>query len=499
MRTAIVVIWGICIAARLSHAGEPETRPDLGQSVVRVVSIYQERDCLQPWQRNPQGCRSGSGCILSGRRVLTNAHVVSDAVFTRVMKSGEGIGYRAKIFHVAHDCDLAMLTVEDDRFWQGTEPLRLGKMPKISDRVAAYGFPIGGDKLSVTNGIVSRIELQEYSNSNMKLLAVQIDAALNAGNSGGPVMKDGRIVGIGFQGISAREADNIGYMIPPPIISRFLDDLKDGAYDGVPSLSIRWQTMENLSMRAFYNMAWHTGVLVTGVSFDGTLDGHVHAGDVLLSVDGRKIDNDGMIPFDGSDRICFEQVVAQKQLNAGIDIEVLRGGNVMAMKCLLRPHAPLVPSISHEPEQSSYYIAGGLVFLPLTQRYVKNLLADEQSCAPVLAEMLQYMESGLPSEERRRVVVLANVLPDDVNSGYHDIRNAVVAKINGRPVRDLNHLVQALNDSGPSYHLIELSQGQQIILNAYTCRNETGRIINEFGIPAVCSNNLKVVVAQRGR
>ncbi|NOZ20435.1 MAG: serine protease [Planctomycetes bacterium] len=492
MRIGTAVIWGVCFVGYLSHAGEPKGQPDFSRSVVRIVSIYQERDYLQPWQRNPQEYRSGSGCILSRRRILTNAHVVSDAIFTRVLKSGEGIGYRAKVLYVAHDCDLAMLTVEDERFWKNTEPLTLGKMPKISDHVAAYGFPIGGDKLSVTNGIVSRIEFQEYINSNMKLLAVQIDAALNAGNSGGPVMKDGRIVGIGFQGISAEVADNIGYMIPPPIVDRFLRDLEDGAYNGVPSLSIRWQAMENPTMQTYYNMGGRTGVLVTGVSYDGTLDGHVHVGDVLLSVDGHKIDNDGMIPFNGSDRICFEQVAAQKQINVGIDLEVLRSGNVLAMKCLLRPHAPLVPSFSHE---STYYIAGGLIFLPLTRRYVRNLLADEKSCAPALEEMLQYMQSGLPSQKRRQVVVLANVLPDDVNFGYQDIRNAVVAKIDGQPVRDLEHLVNALNDRGRAYHLIELSQGQQIILGAQTCGNETGRIITDFGIPATCSDDLKAVVA----
>ena len=78
------------------------------------------------------------------------------------------------------------------------------------------GFPIGGERLSITEGVVSRIEMFSYAHSQRCLLGVQIDAAINDGNSGGPVLRGGQLAGIAFQALESGE--NIGYAIPVPVI-----------------------------------------------------------------------------------------------------------------------------------------------------------------------------------------------------------------------------------------------------------------------------------------
>jgi S1-C subfamily serine protease len=142
--------------------------------------------------------------------------------------------YMAYIEIVGHECDLAILRVKDKAFFEGLKPLSLGTLPKLRDDVAVYGFPTGGDKISITEGVVSRIEIQPYAHSDRNLLAVQIDAAINPGNSGGPVIQKGKIIGIAFQ--TNTEGENIGYMVPVPIIEHFLTDIEDGKYDGFPIL-----------------------------------------------------------------------------------------------------------------------------------------------------------------------------------------------------------------------------------------------------------------------
>lgn len=80
--------------------------------------------------------------------------------------------------------------------------------------VVTYGYPAGGEQISYTRGVVSRIELQNYVHiGNRSLLAVQTDAAINPGNSGGPVIQDDRVVGVAFQGVPGLE--NAGFFIPP--------------------------------------------------------------------------------------------------------------------------------------------------------------------------------------------------------------------------------------------------------------------------------------------
>jgi len=128
----------------------------------------------------------------------------------------------------------------------------MGELPQLQDTVTAVGYPQGGDKLSITEGVVSRVELTSYSLTGRKLLTVQIDAAINPGNSGGPVVQNGKLVGIAMQRIQS--AQNIGYMIPTPIINHFFNDLKDDRYDGFPILGIDYNKTENTTLRRYFKI-----------------------------------------------------------------------------------------------------------------------------------------------------------------------------------------------------------------------------------------------------
>ena len=145
---------------------------------------------------------NGSGCFISGNRILTNAHVVSNSTFIQVRKYGQSKKVKARVLSISHESDLALLTVDDEDFFNDVKPLSLGNLPSVREKVTVYGFPLGGDTLSVTEGIVSRIEHRNYAHSSSYLLAGQIDAAINPGNSGGPVMVGSNIVGVVMQSLS---------------------------------------------------------------------------------------------------------------------------------------------------------------------------------------------------------------------------------------------------------------------------------------------------------
>ena len=120
------------------------------------------------------------------------------------------------------------------------------KLPAVRDTVNVYGYPTGGTELSVTEGIVSRIEFTHYHYFTMGL-RIQVDAALNPGNSGGPAVSDGKLVGLVFSHIPS--AQNIGYLIPVEEIRMFLEDIGDGKYDGKPRILDDFQTVENDALR----------------------------------------------------------------------------------------------------------------------------------------------------------------------------------------------------------------------------------------------------------
>ena len=116
-------------------------------------------DFYRPWQSKGSESFTGSGCIIEGNRILTNAHVVSDQTFIQVKKYSDPQKYTAKLVAIGHDGDLALLQVDDPEFFKGVTPVKIGELPNVQDTVHVVGYPTGGDEISVTEGVISRIEV----------------------------------------------------------------------------------------------------------------------------------------------------------------------------------------------------------------------------------------------------------------------------------------------------------------------------------------------------
>ncbi|QHO39222.1 Protease Do-like 2 [Arachis hypogaea] len=83
---------------------------------------------------------------------------VKGIIMVKVKRRGDDTKYMAKVLARGVDCDIALLSVESDEFWRDVEPLRLGRLLHLQDSVTVVGYPLGGDTISVTKGVVSRIE-----------------------------------------------------------------------------------------------------------------------------------------------------------------------------------------------------------------------------------------------------------------------------------------------------------------------------------------------------
>jgi len=466
---------------------------NVSRAIVKIYTVYTEYDYDMPWRISRQKEMSGSGCIISGKRILTNAHVIADQRFVQVKRAGEVKKYVAETEFVAHDCDLAVLKVNDDAFFSGAEPISIGTLAKMQDKVAVYGFPEGGDELCITEGVVSRVEYQHYAHSAAYLLACQIDAAINSGNSGGPVIKNGKIAGVAFQ--KQDSGEKIGYMIPAPVIQHFVKDIKDGAYDGVPSLEGHFQSMQNPGLRSKYQLNdRQTGVLVTYIPKGSPLEGMVKYGDVVLSVNGEIIENDGTIPFRETGRLDAEYIVHNKFIGDSVKLEILRDGTVIPVNIALTvpiTSTALVPFAQYD-KAPTYYIVGGLVFQPLTGNYLSKW--TEQKDAPV--HLVNYFHNGKRSEDRMQVIVLTQVLGDEITESYSDLTNNVIARVNGRHIASIEDLVRSVEFNKGEYHVIVDEYGNQIVLHRNKIKEANERMFKKYGIPSDRSEDLKAISGQ---
>ncbi len=128
----------------------PQRNGPVQKSLVRITSTEVEPDYRAPWNAGALQRGIGAGFVVDGNRIMTNAHVVSNSRFLTVERDGDPNKYPAKVLFVAHDCDLALITVDAPNFYKNMVPLKFGGIPELESTVSAYGYPIGGERMSVT-------------------------------------------------------------------------------------------------------------------------------------------------------------------------------------------------------------------------------------------------------------------------------------------------------------------------------------------------------------
>jgi len=449
----------------------------LSSSVVKIFTVSVKPNYYQPWQMRAQKSSTGSGVIISDKLILTAAHVVSNGVYVEIKKSSNPKKFIAHTKWISHDADLALLEVEDESFFEDTKPISLGELPHRQDGVAVYGYPQGGNEISITQGIISRIEHTVYVHSDFDLLSLQIDAAINPGNSGGPVFdQEGDIVGIAMQSLST--ADNIGYLVPTPIIKHFLDDIKDGSYDGFPDDGLYIQGMENKSLKEHYKMNGRNGVLITNVVPKSSCDGYLKKDDVILKINGVNVSDDATILMNGNGRVAANYLIRSHHINEEFEVTILREGKELSIKIPAKPMVTLIP-FEHD-KLPKYYIFGGVVFMPLTKNYLFEWGRSWIQKAPI--RFIDIVKNGnFPDDEHTEMVFVQSVLADRENAGY-EIAHTLVTEVNGVKIDSFKTLVNTLEKTKQSDAKITLQGGTRIILNKQKAEQANARLLQRYGI-----------------
>ncbi|MBN2160031.1 MAG: trypsin-like peptidase domain-containing protein [Spirochaetes bacterium] len=482
------MIHGIVVAAMLvlfSPASPgSEVSADISRGTVKIVRTSVRPDYNMPWRMKDQETTVGSGAIIAKGLILTNAHVVSDATYIQVKKENDPELYDAEILYIGHDCDLAILKAKDPKFYHDTLALEFGGIPALRSRVATYGYPMGGSRISITEGVTSRIEISEYSHcGSVSFLSIQTDAAINPGNSGGPVIQKNKIVGVAFQ--ASANSDNIGYMIPVPVIRHFLEDVRDGRYEGFPTLGVFTETLENVSYRRYLGMRdGQTGILVSVVMPGGGADRHLMRGDVILSIDSQKIANDGTIPF-MQGRIFYSYLIDLKQIGDMVSINVLRKGKTVTVRYPLGTYQFRISWFNEYETLPRYCMFGGLVFQPLSKEYLKTWDKWWYNAERRLLYYYSYYIQDAVFPERKEFVTLTRVLPDPANAYISDVHDRVVDSINNVKITCLGDVVKAFRKPLGAFHVIRIDGTSfPLVIKASEVEAANRRIMEKYNIPS---------------
>jgi S1-C subfamily serine protease len=427
-------------------------------SVVKIFATVRYPDPYKPWSKQSPEEQTGSGVVIEGRRILTNAHVVDYASQVQIQANQAGDKIAATVEAIAPGIDLAVLKLDDEKFFDTHPPLARAKtLPGIKDAVLAYGFPEGGNSLSITKGIVSRVEFTPY-NYPVSGLRIQIDAAINPGNSGGPAVVGDKMIGLTFSRLN--EADNIGYIIPSEEIDLFLQDIADGHYDGKPAMYDALQTLENPALRSFLKLPPAVEGMVVHKPYKDDPAYPLKEWDVITKIGGTPVDDQGMIRLGDDLRVHFEYEIQHITTNGTVPLTIVRAGRELKVNLPVSADYPrVIPGLNGA--YPSYFIYGPLVFSAATDMYLGGLLRTKYAGSIMahfssLANPLITRMSDQPAFPGEGLVVISSpFFPHKLAQGYANPRSQVVKTVNGIPVKNLTHLVEILRDAKDEFITIE--------------------------------------------
>lgn len=479
----VVLVLGLAGLADGAEGGGVVVQME--KSVLMIRGVSQDYDYRLPWKQKAVSQGTGTGFVIAGNRILTNAHNVSNNKYVEVKKQDQAKRYPARVVFIGHDCDLAILQIDEPGFYDDMVALELGGVPKVNTTVQTYGFPMGGKQMSVTEGVISRVEMDIYSHTGADShLVVQTDAAINPGNSGGPVMQEGKVVGVAFQGL--RQGDNIGYMIPTPVIRHFLDDIEDDKYDMFGSLGFAFFAgLHSESYKEYLKVPEEKeGIVVLRTVLNSSVENVLRRNDVITKIDDYDIDNDGKIWIDGL-HLQMSEVIERKQIGDKIKLTFYRDGQVTEGDVEIRVNRPVLGYSRQYDKKPEYVVYAGLTFVTLTRNLLEAWGGGWLNDIPQPLRYLFYYSTQLNQDrERRQYVVLAEILADEVNAYYQGFVNLPVESIDDKEIWSLEDVDKALREQKEGYCVIKfMGSDRPLILDVAKCRSRHDSILKQYEVP----------------
>ena len=274
------------------------------------------------------GTSSGTGVVLTENGyIVTNSHVIEDARSIQIRFTDDRV-LPATVVGADAVSDLAILYVQAEDL----SPAEFGDSAdlRVGDAVAAIGDPLGVEfRGTMTDGIVSAIN-REVSIGNRTMTLIQTNAAMNSGNSGGPLLNCyGQVIGINTMKIGAFSdsagVEGLAFAIPSTTVKEIVDQLiQQGFVSGRPSLGISCENVPEAYQR-YYRLP--AGAYITALEEGGAAQkAGLSAGDILLSIQGIRITSvdelsSALLSLNAGDTVTVTIYRNQKQYSATVTLD----------------------------------------------------------------------------------------------------------------------------------------------------------------------------------
>lgn len=478
MKNILVLIFTTLVCSGFARPGHP-----LEHQLVTVRVTSQTWNEYRPWQKKQPKTRSFVGTVISGNRILVIDDDLADATLIQVEKFDRPPRIPARIVHCDYQVGLAIITVDEPGFFDNLNPVDIAKN---ADGKAYYCASWKSGQLSLDACRWSRASVHNSATPYMNNVGIKFITDIKSGGWGEPVFDAEKLIGIAY----SQSGDSVT-VLPAELINRYLQATELDTYPGFAWLGIRYQTNKGLAQAAFAGQIGKpTGIRIRACFPMSSADERLLPNDLLLELDGHPIDSEGNYLHPRYGRINFNLITTDGHYAGDrIEAKVLRNKKEITVQILLKNSQPsdaLIPS-ARPAEAPAYLIAGGLVFRELDAPYLKAWGDKWEEKISSFLRILFDLKNESPTPEQQRLIVLADVFPDEYNIGYHDMSQNIVKTVNGYPIDSIKKMEEAFQHPKEGFHVIEFMPSydrSKVILDAEKFNEATQSIMEKYQIPS---------------
>ena len=458
-------------------------------SLVRVNVTGQPYDYTRPWQKKAPFSKRALGAVLPKNRVLVTADLVANQNYVELERAESGEKTGADVVVVDYEANLALIEPNDKKFLDGLTPLQLALDTVVGDRVSALQLePTGA--LVVTEGLVTTVQMTRYPADVSQFLTYRISMSMQYRDNSYtiPLVKNNKLAGLLLR---YDPRSQVLDAIPAPIVAHFLKEAENETYRGFPSAGFSFFPTRDPQLRKFAGQTGKpAGVYVTSLEpeMPATKAG-MQVGDIVVSVAGNEIDQNGnyIDPLYG--KIEFTNLITARFFSGdSVPMQIQRAGKTMQLHVSLEHRAAkdyVIPPYNLD-QPPPYYVLGGVIFQELSRQFLKEWGGNWQKEAPQRFVYFDRFQSELFPEGNRRVVIITQVLPANSTIGYDDFSYLTVQKVNGKEIKSLRDLAEAVKQPVDGFIKIETEEDpKQLELDSAQVAAEAPALQQNYGLPSL--------------
>jgi hypothetical protein len=432
------------------------------------------------------------GALIEGDRILVTADMAAHAADIALERPEEGTRGTATVEALDEECNLAILRVSEPALLEGMKPLEIAPTALPGESLSILQLDANGTP-SLSPATVTSVAVLPYPPEGASYLSYRVSTTIpqREGSFVIPALLKGCLAGLVMRYDPRTQSAEI---VPSPVISRFLAETSKQGYRGLARAGLTWEPVRGKTLRPWLGAgSLNGGVYVTSVDPEGPAEkAGIRSGDLLLTVDGHLIDGEGNVTDPTLGKVNFSNLASIghavgdplvagyfRSSGEGVGIQ----GSTTVTLSGRNPAAEISP-VRIEGDEIPYLFLGGLLFQELSRPYLREWGPNWRSEAPQNLVALDMFQDDAP-REHRRYVILAEVFPSPQTIGLQDLANRVVEKVNGRPIRSLDDLREAVRHPAGDFHRIDLDgSAGPIFLETAGLQTLESQLLREYGIPA---------------